>query len=81
MSAWDWMGSLALLPAGYLLSGWLGRMICGVHLLQIGGAIGFAALLLTLLPSSTRNLTRLPDTSQSLPHEPAEMPGALAARP
>ena len=52
-----------------------------VRLLQIGGAIGFAALLLTPLPSSTRNLTRLPDTSQSLPHEPAETPGALAARP
>jgi len=75
------MGSLALLPAGYLLSGWLGRMISGVHLRQIGGAIGFAALLLTLLPSSTRNLTRLPDTSQSLAHEPTETPGALAARP
>jgi len=75
------MGSLALLPAGYLLSGWLSQMISAVRLLQIGGAIGFVALLLTLLPSSTRNLTRLPDTSQSLPHEPAEMPGALAARP
>jgi hypothetical protein len=56
-------------------------MISAVRLLQIGGAIGFAALLLTLLPSSTRNLARLPDTSQSLPHEPAETPGALAARP
>jgi len=81
VSAWDWMGSLALLPAGYLLSGWLSQMISAVRLLQIGGAIGFVALLLTLLPSSTRNLTRLTDTSQSLPHEPAEMPGALAARP
>jgi hypothetical protein len=56
-------------------------MISAVRLLQIGGAIGFTALLLTLLPSSTRNLTRLPDTSQSLPHEPEETPGALAARP
>ena len=81
VSAWDWMGSLALLPAGYLLSGWLSQMISAVRLLQIGGAIGFAALLLTLLPSSTRNLARLPDTSQSLQHEPAETPGALAARP
>jgi hypothetical protein len=31
VSAWDWMGSLALLPAGYLLSGWLSQMISAVH--------------------------------------------------
>ena len=63
------MSSLALLPPGYLPSGWLSQMITAVRLRQIGGAIGFTALLLTLLPPSTRNLTRPPDTSQSLPHE------------
>jgi MFS family permease len=81
VSAWDWMGSLALLPAGYLLSGWLSRTVGDVRLLEIGGALGSIALLLTLLPSSTRNLTRLPDAGQVRPHEPAEMPGALAGRP
>ncbi len=81
VSAWDWMGSLALLPAGYLLSGWLSRTVGDVRLLEIGGALGSIALLLTLLPSSTRNLTRLSETGPTRPHEPAEAPGALAGRP
>ena len=81
VSAWDWMGSLALLPAGYLLSGWLSRTVGDVRLLEIGGALGSVALLLTLLPSSTRNLTRLSETDPTRPHEPAEAPGALAGRP
>jgi MFS family permease len=81
VSAWDWMGSLALLPAGYILAGYLSRLVGDVRLLAIGGMIATAALLLTLLPSSTRNLTRLPDTGRARPTEPAEAPGALAGRP
>jgi MFS family permease len=61
VSAWDWMGSLALLPLGYVLSGWLGHLIGNARLLQVGGAIGTVSLLLALLPRSTRTLRRLGD--------------------
>lgn len=61
VSAWDWMGSLALLPLGYVLSGWLGHLVGDARLLQIGGAVGSLALVLALLPRSTRELRRLDD--------------------
>ena len=57
------MGSLALLPLGYVLSGWLGRLVGDARLLQIGGAIGTVALVLALLPRSTRELRRLDDAA------------------
>lgn len=77
VSAWDWMGSLALLPAGYIVSGWLSQMVGDVRLLEIGGIVGTLALLLTLVPSSTRNLTRLPEGGQTRPTEPTAAPGSL----
>ena len=58
VSAWDWMGSLALLPIGYLLAGSLARSIGDVRLTVIGGVLGFLACLLGLLPASTRRLAR-----------------------
>lgn len=67
VSAWDWMGSLALLPLGYVLSGWLGRVVGDARLLEIGGAIGTVALLAALLPRSTRELRRLDETSDLSP--------------
>ena len=59
VSAWDWMGSLALLPLGYVLSGWLGQLVGDARVLEIGGAIGSLALITALLPRSTRELRRL----------------------
>ncbi len=58
VSAWDWMGSLALLPLGYLLAGPLAAAAGGVTVLVAGGSIGTVALLLALVPASTRRLTR-----------------------
>jgi len=52
VSAWDWMGSLALLPLGYLLAG-------PVEVLVGGGLFGTVSCALGLLPRSTRTLTRL----------------------
>jgi MFS family permease len=66
VSAWDWMGSLALLPAGYLLAGPAARLLGDVEVLVGGGLIGLAAFALGLLPASTRNLTRI-DTSDLTP--------------
>jgi hypothetical protein len=59
VSAWDWMGSLALLPAGYLLAGPAARLWGSAHVLVVGGLIGTTACALALLPRSTRTLARL----------------------
>ena len=79
VSAWDWMGSLALLPLGYVLSGWLGRVVGDARLLQIGAAIGTIAALAGLLPRSIRQLRRLPDTGRTEAAEPSiSLPTMLA---
>jgi hypothetical protein len=67
VSAWDWMGSLALLPLGYLLAGPVAAVIGGTTVLIVGGLIGTAAMALALLPRSARTLTRL---EESIPAEP-----------
>jgi len=61
VSAWDWMGSLALLPAGYLLAGPVAASLGAVPVLLGGGLLGLAACASGLLPRSTRTLTRLED--------------------
>jgi hypothetical protein len=61
VSAWDWMGSLALLPAGYLLAGPLADALGDVRVMVGGGLIGMTACILGLLPPGTRHLTRLSD--------------------
>jgi hypothetical protein len=59
VSAWDWMGSLLLLPLGYLLAGPVARSVGDVEVLVVGGLIGAVSCALGLLPHSTRTLTRL----------------------
>jgi MFS family permease len=54
VSAWDWMGSLALLPAGYLVVGSLAGMLGLRSVLGVGSAVGFVLLSGALLPRSTR---------------------------
>ena len=46
VSSYDWMGSLALLPLGYLLAGPLGEALGSVEVVIAGGAIGLAVALL-----------------------------------
>ena len=46
VSSYDWMGSLALLPLGYLLAGPLGEALGSVEVVIAGGAIGFAVALI-----------------------------------
>lgn len=57
VSAWDWMGSLALLPLGYLLSGPLAAAIGARTVLGIGSVIGVGLLVVGVLPRQTRELT------------------------
>ncbi len=60
VSAWDWMGSLALLPVGYLLAGPIAAALGDRLVLFVGGLLGLVACTCGLLPRSTRTLTRLP---------------------
>jgi predicted MFS family arabinose efflux permease len=65
VSSYDWMGSLALLPVGYITAGPLASAIGARTVLGVGGAIGVVASLLTLIPRSTRELTAEPAVSLS----------------
>ncbi len=56
VSAYDWMGSLALLPLGYVVAGPLASAIGARTVLGVGSAIGMVMLLLALVPRSTREL-------------------------
>jgi MFS family permease len=58
VSAWDWMGSLALMPIGYVLSGPVGAALGEVEVMTVGGVLGALAMALALLPRSTRTLER-----------------------
>jgi len=66
VTAWDWMGSLALLPAGYLLAGPVAHQVGSVHVLLFGGILGSFVCLLGLLPHSTRTLTRLDESETAI---------------
>jgi MFS family permease len=59
VSAYDWMGSLALLPLGYLISGPLGEAIGGRELLTAGATISIGVLASALLVRETWTLRRL----------------------
>jgi MFS family permease len=56
VSAYDWMGSLALLPLGYLLAGTLAGAFGSRTVLEVGSALGVLLLVAALLPRSTREL-------------------------
>ena len=70
VSAWDWMGSLLLLPLGYLLAGPLAERVGGPELLVAGGLVGTAVMALALLPRATRALARLDPTATPAPVDP-----------
>ena len=50
------MGSLALLPLGYLVAGPLASAFGARTVLGVGSVIGLVLLLVALLPRSTREL-------------------------
>jgi MFS family permease len=56
VSAWDWMGSFALLPLGYLVAGPLAAAFGARAVLGVGSALGLLLLLAGLLPRATREL-------------------------
>jgi MFS family permease len=56
VTAYDWMGSLALLPIGYVLAGPLGEALGAVEVLSVGSAIGLVALASALTSREVWNL-------------------------
>ena len=58
VSAWDYMGSLAFVPIGYLLAGPAAAAFGAVEVLAVGGVLGSVIMLMALLPRSTRRLER-----------------------
>jgi MFS family permease len=59
VTAYDWMGSLALLPLGYVLAGPLGEALGAVEVLAAGSAIALVALLASLLVRDVWSLARV----------------------
>jgi MFS family permease len=59
VSSYDWMGSLALLPLGYLLAGPLGEAFGSSLVLAVGSLAGTAVLAASLLVRENWTLRRL----------------------
>jgi hypothetical protein len=59
VTAYDWMGSLALLPIGYVLAGPLGETLGAVEVLAGGSALALASLVSALLVTDVRALARI----------------------
>jgi MFS family permease len=60
VSAYDWMGSLALLPLGYFVAGPLADALGARTVLGVGSVLGALMLALALTPRSTRRLRGAP---------------------
>jgi MFS family permease len=82
VSAYDWMGSLALLPLGYFVAGPLAGALGARTVLGVGSVLGAVMLALALTPRSTRELRGVPvrlglEADGSSAREPADR-GLLA---
>jgi MFS family permease len=63
VSSFDWMGSLALLPLGYLLAGPLAEAFGAVEVLIAGGALAFVVQIVALITPGVWKLERLQPNS------------------
>jgi hypothetical protein len=59
VSSYDWMGSLALLPVGFLVAGPVAEATSPERVLVVGGALTALVLALGLIPRDTRTLRRI----------------------
>jgi hypothetical protein len=66
VSAWDWMGSLALMPLGFAIAGPLASSFGARTVLGLGSAVGLVLLLGGLIPRATRQLRGVPQPSSSV---------------
>jgi MFS family permease len=58
VTAYDWMGSLALLPIGYVVAGPLGESLGAVEVLATGSVLALVALVSALMVRDVRTLAR-----------------------
>jgi len=65
VSAWDWMGSLALLPLGFLVAGPLASTFGAQPVLGVGCVIGVALLVIAVTQRSVRELGGEPDAASA----------------
>ena len=59
VTSYDWMGSLALLPIGYVLAGPLGEALGPAEVLAVGSALALAALTLAFTSREVRQMAAL----------------------
>jgi predicted MFS family arabinose efflux permease len=57
VSAYDWMGSLALLPLGFAIAGPLAGAVGARTVLAVGAAVALVMLVVAMVPRATRELT------------------------
>ncbi len=79
VSAYDWMGSLALLPIGFVLVGLLAGHVGATAVMAGGGIISALLVLPGLLPRETRELRRLETPAAS--EEPLQATALMEAEP
>jgi MFS family permease len=77
VSAYDWMGSLALLPLGFAVAGPLAGAFGARGVLAVGAVLSLILLAIALLPRSTRELTSVA-SAQELDGDVAEERGGEA---
>jgi MFS family permease len=65
VAAYDWMGSYALLPLGFVAIGALAASLGATVVMGVGGAVAALLLLLALLPRETRTFTRASDAPEA----------------
>jgi MFS family permease len=78
VSAYDWMGSLALVPLGYMVVGPLSGALGVRNVLGWGAVIGAGLLLLALVPRSTRELGPGSSAAEQLSGDVGVEPGCEA---
>lgn len=78
VSAWDWMGSLALLPLGYALAGPMAAALGARWVLLGGSVISLALLAAALLPKETRELGQFPPSVLAAEAQPPSISRAMS---
>jgi MFS family permease len=80
VSAYDWAGSLALMPLGFAFAGPLAAAFGARTVLGIGSALALMLLLLALVPRSTRELRGAPIAASSSAEQRPREVGVEAGR-
>lgn len=68
VASYDWMGSWALLPIGYVLIGLLGEHNDPATVMGVCGVLGGAVLLIALIPRETRELGQIAGAPEPVLH-------------